>query len=158
MLLKVAILGLLIVAIALIVRMWLPNGQTQRTRRARKTARNGNQDEPIPSRSALERLPSAATSSHASIHPYHSVAIESEQQCCDAAQKIKKQRFLSAEAPAIPLKECDKLDCHCHYQHFEDRRQPDSDRRSDYGVTQDLYGAFGEQNRRIHKKGRRNTD
>lgn len=48
--------------------------------------------------------------------------------------------------------------CQCRYQHHEDRRQLGNDRRVEYGVTRELFGAFGEQNRRDRPKGRRATD
>jgi hypothetical protein len=40
----------------------------------------------------------------------------------------KGRRYLSAEAPKLPLPACDVRSCHCRFVHFEDRRDGD-DRR-----------------------------
>ncbi|MCL2917994.1 hypothetical protein [Shewanella litorisediminis] len=92
------------------------------------------------------------------LHPFHCVSVVAGQNDCDARQAIDGQRFLSGEAPAIPLKGCNAEACHCHYQHFEDRRMPHSDRRARYGLTEELYGHFGEKNKRQLPRGRRITD
>lgn len=162
MLLKTSIIVLLAIAAVFVVRMFLPSSTIKRLRHHRKSQNGKVCSTTRPLTSSLEQPPieksPAVTNNGTSIHPYHSVTLEGGLDCCEAMQQIKHKRYLSADAPTIPIKGCDKADCHCHYQHFEDRRQPDSDRRIDYGVTQDLYGAFGEQNRRVYKKGRRETD
>lgn len=89
---------------------------------------------------------------------YHCVSIENEASCCEQVEAIKGTRFLSKEAPNIPMKDCTQAQCQCYYQHFDDRRQAGNDRRVDYGMTKDLFGAFGEHNRRDKPKGRRLTD
>lgn len=94
----------------------------------------------------------------AAIHPFHCVSIENEGNCCKQVEGVKGKRFLSKEAPDIPMKDCTQAQCQCHYQHYDDRRQVGNDRRVDYGITKDLYGAFGEHNRREQPKGRRLTD
>lgn len=91
-------------------------------------------------------------------NPYHAVSIVPEHHCCRAAKELGNKRFLSYEAPVLPLEKCDAAKCQCRYQHFDDRRRPDSNRRLDYGITQELYGAFGEENRRERPAGRRKTD
>ncbi|GLR33141.1 hypothetical protein [Shewanella decolorationis] len=91
-------------------------------------------------------------------HPFHCVSIENAGNCCEQADAIKGKRFLSKEAPELPMKACSQSNCQCHYQHYDDRRQAGSDRRIDYGMTKELYGAFGEHNRRESPKGRRSTD
>ncbi|GGI87324.1 hypothetical protein [Shewanella gelidii] len=89
---------------------------------------------------------------------YHSVSIDSSGHHCRHAEKVKGKRFLSEEAPKIPLGGCNQAHCQCKYIHHADRREPGVDRRLDYGLTHDLYGAFGEQNRRLMTRGRRSTD
>ncbi len=42
--------------------------------------------------------------------------------CCQAARDIASQRFLSTDAPLLPLADCDAANCACVYEHFEDRR------------------------------------
>lgn len=91
-------------------------------------------------------------------HPYHCVIFVHEKPCCQAALDIKHISYLSNEAPPIPLHECDMTQCNCHYQHKEDRRGSQENRRLDFGMTKDLYGAFGEKNRREKRRGRRESD
>jgi len=60
---------------------------------------------------------------------YSAVSIVSKGGRCGAAAELDEQRFLSEEAPPIPLPDCDQRDrCQCRYQHWDDRRQ--DDRRS----------------------------
>lgn len=89
---------------------------------------------------------------------YHCVSIVLTPTACQAIRALEGKRFLSKEAPRLPLAECDCSQCDCKYQHHEDRRVPFSDRRLDYGMSHDLYGAFGETNRRDNPKGRRYSD
>src|ERR1700735_1405426 len=41
---------------------------------------------------------------------------------CQPAEAAKGRRFLSTEAPILPLRECDAAACTCKYRHYEDRR------------------------------------
>jgi len=42
---------------------------------------------------------------------------------CAAVQDICKKRYLTQDAPRLPLRECDRQDkCQCKYQHLADRR------------------------------------
>jgi hypothetical protein len=91
-------------------------------------------------------------------HPFHCVAVAPGNQDCDARQAIDGKRFLSADAPPLPLPGCQQAHCQCHYEHYEDRRVPGSDRRARYGLTEELYGHFGETNKRLMPKGRRRSD
>jgi hypothetical protein len=54
---------------------------------------------------------------------WHAVAIVPTPTACAAAQACKDKRFLSAEAPRLPLKGCDAARCDCRYGHFDDRRR-----------------------------------
>ena len=56
---------------------------------------------------------------------------------CEAAQTMRNKRFLTREAPRLPLRDCDHLDkCQCKYQHVPDRRG-EARRSTDsrYGAT-----------------------
>jgi hypothetical protein len=56
-------------------------------------------------------------------NPWHAVAISSPSSCCKAAQLLKQTRFLSSQAPPLPLQGCTlSKSCHCKYKHFSDRR------------------------------------
>ncbi|HMK86508.1 MAG TPA: hypothetical protein VK437_11170 [Steroidobacteraceae bacterium] len=54
--------------------------------------------------------------------PWHSVCIVAGADACSAALACKAKRFLSSEAPRLPLAECDSPQCRCRYRHFADRR------------------------------------
>jgi hypothetical protein len=55
--------------------------------------------------------------------PWHAVSIDAKPLSCAAAQAIHKKRFLSKEAPVLPLESCKKGSrCPCTYKHHEDRR------------------------------------
>ena len=76
--------------------------------------------------------------------------------CCEAVRAIAGQRFLSEEAPRLPLADCDRPQCDCRYQHFTDRRT-DVRRDGDIGVgiASELYNSDC---RRSKGRGRRSTD
>jgi hypothetical protein len=73
----------------------------------------------------LDDLPLSSFETAVSAHPYHCVAIhhDHEDGACAAVKRLSGQRFLSKEAPPIPLPACDAASCRCRYLHFEDRRQ-----------------------------------
>jgi hypothetical protein len=106
----------------------------------------------------LTNAPPAAKKSTAPAMPrsaWHAVSIVSSAACCPAAMGLLGSRFLSKEAPRLPLKHCSmNAECRCSYQHHDDRRT--SSRR-----TPDLWspgrGDYGGEERR-RERGRRNTD
>ena len=53
---------------------------------------------------------------------YHSVTIKAMPGSCVTAKALKGIRFLSKEAPALPLEDCDVETCICRYDHHTDRR------------------------------------
>jgi hypothetical protein len=71
----------------------------------------------------------------------HAVSVESDFMVCDAARTLGDKRFLSAEAPPLPLPGCDRGRCECRYVHHEDRRVGD-ERRMPFTA----FGGFGLQN------------
>jgi len=92
---------------------------------------------------------------HRVLNPYHAVSIRPGLESCTVAQKRADERFLSAEAPPLPLARCDKNKCTCRYQHHEDRRSG-SRRASDYGHNASA-NQFSGRNRRV-ASGRRSSD
>ena len=62
-------------------------------------------------------------------HPFYAVSIESETTACSLAESLKSRRFLSDEAPGLPLPGCSEAQCSCKYQHHADRRDGARDRR-----------------------------
>ena len=55
---------------------------------------------------------------------FHGVSIDlRDQVMCSAVAELHSKRFLSDEAPVLPLDRCPHpLSCHCVYKHFDDRR------------------------------------
>lgn len=65
---------------------------------------------------------------------FHGIAIVPGDQACQAAKRLAGHRFLSEEAPRLPLDECHCVqDCRCVYRHFSDRRT-DVRRDADMGL------------------------
>jgi hypothetical protein len=67
---------------------------------------------------------------------FHAVSIQPGQRCCHEARALQGQRFLSREAPALPLRKCNCENCMCLYQHHDDRRAGPR-RARDMGVAID---------------------
>jgi hypothetical protein len=70
---------------------------------------------------------SKSSANHASpVHApsrWHAVAIRPKGQSCEAVQACRTARFLSGDAPRLPLTECSTSDtCTCVYKHHADRR------------------------------------
>ncbi len=96
--------------------------------------------------------------SHTVSNPYHAVSIMPGQRACKAARTSMLSRFLSSEAPALPLKTCDAGQCTCRYQHHPDRRAEEPRREEDVGINT-LNGRWdGRVERRQTGRGRRITD
>lgn len=56
-------------------------------------------------------------------HLFHGIAIEPGDEACSGARELVGHRFLSEEAPRLPLDECTcAAACRCVYRHFSDRR------------------------------------
>ncbi|HEU0224040.1 MAG TPA: hypothetical protein VFR29_01245 [Steroidobacteraceae bacterium] len=54
---------------------------------------------------------------------WHAVSVKPGPGACEAATSGTTRRWLSREAPQLPLPGCDRpSQCHCTYQHHEDRR------------------------------------
>ncbi len=63
---------------------------------------------------------------------YHAVTIVQGRTACPASVQLNGRRFLSSEAPPLPLPGCATRPCHCRYVHHADRRA--DDRRFPFGV------------------------
>lgn len=82
---------------------------------------------------------------------WHAVSVVPGSRACKAAEALKGQRFLSKEAPQLPLPQCDTAECRCKYRHYEDRRGPP--RRAESGAP-----ASRTTTDRRRSRGRRETD
>ncbi len=86
---------------------------------------------------------------------FHAVTVRQTAAACGAAKTIAEQRFLSAEAPMLPLGGCNTpRSCRCRYQHFSDRREGPR-RDSDVGLPGMMWFV---EDRRVQEYGRRATD
>ena len=90
-------------------------------------------------------------------NPFHAVSIHPAAEGCAAAAAVKGERFLSEEAPGLPLQECTAPTCHCTYAHHIDRRRGNGDRRLIYGIRHDST-ALSESGERRVNTGRRGRD
>ncbi len=89
------------------------------------------------------------------VNLYHAVTIVPGARACAEARKLRGRRFLSREAPVLPLKNCGSADCECRYEHYDDRRK-NGRRARDLGVSIDGYE--GDEKRLKTKRGRRKGD
>ena len=89
------------------------------------------------------------------VNLHHAVSIAPGPRACAAAHDLVRRRFLSREAPSLPLMDCNRTDCQCRYEHHEDRRKGPR-RARDFAVSVD--GHDGEEHRATNKRGRRKSD
>lgn len=68
---------------------------------------------------------------------FHAVTIQpSDDFMCSEVERLLGERYLSEDAPSLPLAECSQPSaCRCVYQHFDDRRT-NVRRESDMGLPQ----------------------
>ena len=83
----------------------------------------------------------------------HAVSIERDLLPCDAAKALADKRFLSHEAPELPLAGCDRDKCTCRYLHHSDRRS-NEERRLPF-VTHKGFGFEVDDERRKSNERRR---
>jgi hypothetical protein len=86
-------------------------------------------------------------------HRWHAVTIAAPANACAAALACKGRRFLSSEAPKLPLSGCDGGQCTCKYRHFDDRRA-EGRRQADKVAAP----AARQQSNRRTTRGRRSSD
>jgi len=66
---------------------------------------------------------------------FRAASLHVEKTSCAAAKALTGKRFLSAESPAIPLQECDRIsECSCKFSKHIDRRSDDDRRRNSYAI------------------------
>jgi len=82
---------------------------------------------------------------------WHAVEVVPRAHACAAALACKGKRFLSTEAPWLPLEDCDSAQCRCKYRHY-------ADRRGDLRRQEAKAAAAVEQANRRSSRGRRATD
>jgi hypothetical protein len=55
-------------------------------------------------------------------NPWHAVAIQPGPKRCKSVEALAGNRYLSNDAPKLPLRDCTEPQCSCRYRHYEDRR------------------------------------
>lgn len=101
------------------------------------------------------RLSGRPVQVHRVVNPYHAVSIHAGPSCFETELEFGGRRFLSHEAPSIPLPTCNRAKCTCRYVHHDDRRRG-SDRR--HRDVWDRGGLIGRVDDRRTSRGRRATD
>jgi len=88
---------------------------------------------------------------------WHAVSVAAGPVACPAADGLRHKRFLSDEAPPLPLPECSSpWRCKCIYRHYSDRR---ATRRRDTDRSRLPSPRVGKERReRLGKRGRRTDD
>lgn len=82
---------------------------------------------------------------------FHCVEVSAGLPSCTAVRGLGNVRFLSGEAPTIPVPGCDAQQCNCRYVHHGDRRA--DDRRNPYGQWSNLpTGLTRERRRRVERR------
>jgi hypothetical protein len=82
---------------------------------------------------------------------YHCVEVRAGAYTCGAAQKLEHVRFLSDEAPSLPVPGCRVEKCTCRYIHHDDRRE--DARRNPYRQGHGMTPAVaGERRSRIDRR------
>jgi hypothetical protein len=106
--------------------------------------------------SAPKRVKSARTVT-AGANAYHAVSVKCGPGACKQALELGDKRFLPNEMPRFPLAGCTSGNCQCKFEHYDDRRDPDSDKRAPTALRSELYTASGRPERRA-TGGRRRSD
>lgn len=87
-------------------------------------------------------------------HKYHAVTVAQGRAACANSTGLAGRRFLSREAPPLPLPGCTAQSCRCRYIHHADRRA--EDRRFPFGVRKRSEAMVATERRRGER--RRATD
>lgn len=130
---------------------WLVQLLLLRPRRSMIGDPAGADTGPSPSIPAPRRLPPATSPRPKA---FHGVSLNPGPDPCDAVQSVLGRRYLSNDAPALPLPGCDRQRCGCTYGHYRDRRDAD-DRRSGWGTFGGFAAPVAGGNRRSTRPDRR---
>ncbi len=84
-------------------------------------------------------------------HHFFGVIVQPGSNACDAVKAIAYSRYLSEDAPRLPLPDCNRGECRCTLQ-------PQDDRRAGYDRRGDSFSAYGnfELDRHAQKRHTRN--
>jgi hypothetical protein len=102
----------------------------------------------------------AGDSAHIRVgNPWHAVGIATGQPCCRAAVVLRNSRYLSHQAPPLPLMGCTQpKSCVCKYKHYSDRRRGPRRNAERFQTTLSRHVVSASLQERRTSKGRRATD
>jgi hypothetical protein len=103
--------------------------------------------------SASSTLVKAPVAKPAKLSRWHAVSIAKGKECCAAVEGLGGQRWLSSQAPQLPVKGCDMRDCECRYRHHDSRRAKLRREEDQIGMRR-----VPKSERRTAKRGRRADD
>jgi hypothetical protein len=86
-------------------------------------------------------------------NPWHCVSIQCGTSPCSSARHLQGRRFLSDDAPPLPLPYCDGRTCACRFRHFSDRRV--GDRRALPSFAAAVWATSGKNEQRVHRERRK---
>jgi len=112
---------------------------------------------PVGKASSTAKRVKSASGVSAGSNAYHAVSVTCGPGACKQALAMADKRFLPAEMPQFPLADCTSSKCRCKFVHYDDRRDPDSDKRAPTALRSELYTASGRPERRA-SGGRRKSD
>ena len=61
---------------------------------------------------------------------YRAASLACDALACQAAKDMRGEKFLTGEAPHLPLRDCDRGQCNCHLAFHNDRRSSNKERRN----------------------------
>ncbi|MEH6636961.1 MAG: hypothetical protein V7700_15670 [Halioglobus sp.] len=91
------------------------------------------------------------------INPYSAISLRCGRGACSAAREIANERFLSTDAPTLPIESCTSQSCLCSYRYYGDRRRDERERRALRSTKTELFHSDGNLERRM-QLGRRASD
>jgi len=100
--------------------------------------------------SKAKQAKNKANAARPKVSAYHCVEVKSRYDACEAVLELHGKRYLSSEAPNLPVQDCN-VKCQCHFKHHEDRRS--EDRRDAFSASGIHYD--GLKNRRLGSDRRR---
>lgn len=103
----------------------------------------------------LKKRMTALNAKFAARSNYHCVEVRNGRFACEAVRQLGNIRFLSDEAPLLPVPGCTTQNCTCFYAHFDDRRE--HDRRNPHGAWANIPPAISGE-RRSRRDRRKSPD
>lgn len=138
-------IAVIVILLALVVGLFL------------KTRGGSNKPTKPTGKSKTKKKAASSEATSTASKSFTAVTLAPGPDACEAVLSFGRKRFLSGDAPILPLTDCGSSSCTCKYVHYEDRRDVSEDRRQPFSMRTDLHGSAGEEERR-QRAGRRGPD